>query len=176
MDTLTIIAATRDDLAPLHALVESAYRGDSARRGWTHEADLLDGQRIDAETLAEMLDDPARRVLVARDGATVIGCVAVTDQGEGRCYLGLLAVDPARQALGLGRQLIDAAEEIARRQFAARRIEMTVIVQRAALIAWYERRGYRRTDEERPFPHGDARFGIPRSDALAFAVLARDLG
>ncbi|MFA5963712.1 MAG: GNAT family N-acetyltransferase [Sphingomonas sp.] len=176
MAPLTIGTATRDDLAPLHRLVESAYRGDSARRGWTHEADLLDGQRIDAETLAEMLDDPARRILVARDGPVLAGCVAVTDQGKGSCYLGLLAVDPARQALGLGRQLIAAAEEVAQRRFAARRIEMTVIVQRATLIAWYERRGYRRTGEVRPFPHGDTRFGVPLDDALAFVVLARDLG
>jgi ribosomal protein S18 acetylase RimI-like enzyme len=176
MNKLAIGPATHDDLAPLHRLVEGAYRGDSARRGWTHEADLLDGQRIDAATLAEMLDDPARRILVAREGAALVGCVAVTDQGDDTCYLGLLAVDPARQAGGLGRQLIDAAEDAARRAFAARRIEMTVIVQRAALIAWYERRGYRRTGEERPFPHGDTRFGVPRSDALAFVVLARELG
>ncbi|MDH7973978.1 GNAT family N-acetyltransferase [Sphingomonas sp. AR_OL41] len=175
MDPLTVVCATRDDLAPLHQLVERAYRGDSARQGWTHEADLLDGQRTDAATLAAMLDDPRQHILVARDGAAIIGCVAVTDQGNGTCYLGLLAVDPARQAGGLGRQLIKAAEESARRDFGARRIEMTVIVQRPALIAWYERRGYRMTGEQRPFPHGDTRFGVPRSDALAFVVLARDL-
>jgi ribosomal protein S18 acetylase RimI-like enzyme len=175
MDALTIGSATRDDLAPLHRLVEGAYRGDSARRGWTHEADLLDGQRVDAITLAGMFDDPAQRILVARAGATLVGCVAVTDQGDGICYLGLLAVDPTRQAGGLGRQLIDAAEDNARAQFGARRIEMTVIVQRPALISWYERRGYRLTGERRPFPHGDTRFGVPRSDALAFVVLARDL-
>lgn len=175
MDSLTIAAATVDDLAPLHRLVERAYRGDSARQGWTHEADLLDGQRTDSTTLAAMLDDPGQRILVARDGAAIIGCVAVTDQGNGTCYLGLLAVDPVHQASGLGRKLIAAAEETALRDFGARRIEMTVIVQRPALIAWYERRGYRLTGEQRPFPHGDTRFGVPRSDALAFVVLAREL-
>lgn len=175
MDALTIARAIREDLAPLHQLVERAYRGDSARQGWTHEADLLDGQRTDAATLAAMLDDPRQRILVVRDGAAVIGCVAVTDQGNDTCYLGLLAVDPARQADGLGRRLITAAEETGRRDFGARRIEMTVIIQRPTLIAWYERRGYRLTGERRPFPHGDTRFGVPRSDALAFVVLARDL-
>jgi ribosomal protein S18 acetylase RimI-like enzyme len=175
MDSLTIDTAGADDLAPLHRLIESAYRGDTARQGWTHEADLLDGQRIDTVMLAAMLNSADQRILVAREEATIIGCVAVTNQGDGICYLGLLTVDPTRQAGGLGRLLIDAAEDAARALFGARRIEMTVIAQRDSLIAWYERRGYRRTGEQRPFPHGDTRFGIARDEILAFVVLDRAL-
>jgi ribosomal protein S18 acetylase RimI-like enzyme len=176
MDSLTIDAAQRDDLTPLHALIEGAYRGDAARRGWTHEADLIDGQRTDAESLAATLDDPAQRILVARGDDAIIGCVALTDKGGGICYLGMLTVAPELQAAGLGRRLIEAGEEYARATFGARRIEMTVIAQRAELIAWYERRGYRRTGEQRPFPHGDTRFGVPRDKSLAFVVLDRTIG
>jgi ribosomal protein S18 acetylase RimI-like enzyme len=176
MDALIFATATRDDLVPLHALVESAYRGDAARRGWTHEADLIDGQRTDAESLGATLDDPAQRILLARDGDAIIGCVALTDKGDGTCYLGMLTVAPELQAAGLGRRLIEAGEQAAAAQFGARRIEMTVIAQRAELIAWYERRGYRHTGERRPFPYGDTRFGLPRDETLVFVVLDRRLG
>ncbi|MDB5676582.1 MAG: TDP-fucosamine acetyltransferase [Sphingomonas bacterium] len=173
---ITIDAAGPDDLAPLHALIEGAYRGDGARRGWTHEADMVDGQRTTIDVLTAELNNPAQRILVARDGTAIIGCVALTDQGNGSCYLGMLSVDPGLQAAGLGRRLVDAAEQAARDVFDVRRIEMTVVAQRDTLIAWYERRGYCRTGEERPFPYGDARFGTPRRDDLYFVVLERDLG
>jgi ribosomal protein S18 acetylase RimI-like enzyme len=173
---IVIDAARHDDLAPLHTLIEGAYRGDGARRGWTHEADMVDGQRTTIDVLTAELDNPAQRILVARHDAAIIGCVALTDQGNGSCYLGMLSVDPGLQAAGLGRRLVDAAERAAQDVFDVRRIEMTVVAQRDTLIAWYERRGYRRTGEERPFPYGDARFGIPRRDDLFFVVLARDLG
>ena len=172
---LTIRAATADDIAILHALIEGAYRGDSARRGWTHEADLIGGQRTDREALAELLADPDQRILLAFDGDALAGCVQVARVGEGRGYLGMLSVDPARQAGGLGRRLIAEAEAMAVATFGARAIEMTVIRQRPELVAYYERRGYARTGEERPFPFGNDRFGLPRTRELAFEVLAKSL-
>jgi predicted N-acetyltransferase YhbS len=165
----TIRLARPADIAPLHQLVESAYRGDSARAGWTHEADLLDGTRTDSETLAAILDAPAERLLVAERDGDLIGCVQLTDRSDGVAYLGLLAVSPAVQAGGLGRQLIAAAEELARTDFGAGRIEMTVISQRAELIAYYERRGYAATGERRPFP-------IRTDPPLEFVVLEKRLG
>ena len=167
--------ATLDDLDALHALVHRAYRGDSARGGWTHEADLLDGQRTDREALGAMLASDRQRVLVAEDGSDLIGCVEVTDRGDGTAYLGMLSVDPERQAGGIGRQLIAAAEACAASDFGAGHMEMTVIRQRTELIAWYERRGYTLTGEERPFPATDPRFGLPRRDDLVFVVLAKSL-
>ena len=68
--------ATPADVSALHALVESAYRGDSARRGWSHEADLLDGQRTDQAALAAMVADPAQHLLVFRDNDRLRACVA----------------------------------------------------------------------------------------------------
>jgi GNAT superfamily N-acetyltransferase len=164
--------ATRDDLPALHALIESAYRGTSARLGWSHEADLLEGQRTDLTALQAMLDDPAQHLLVFRDNELIRACVALTEKGSALAYLGMLTVNPKQQATGLGRLILAAAEEHAA-GFGAMRVEMTVIAQREELIAWYERRGYACTGERRPFPHGDPRFGLPRRDDLEFVVLER---
>lgn len=172
--TVSIAPASLAELPVLLDLVERAYRGDSARGGWTHEADLLDGQRTDAAALAAILADPAQAILLAWDADMLTGCIQIADQGSGTSYLGMVSVDPARQAAGLGRALLAAAETCAVELFGARRIEMTVIRQRAELIAWYERRGYRRTGETRPFPLDDPRFGLPRRRDLSFAVLAKD--
>ena len=170
---MLIEPAIRDDIPALLTLIQSAYRGDSSRRGWTHEADLLDGQRTDATALTETLDDPAQLLLVARDGDHLAGCVALTDK-HGIGYIGLVTVDPERQAGGLGRRLLAAAEEAARTRFAATRAEMTVIAGRDELIAWYQRRGYRLTGERRPFPAAEPRFGLPRKP-LEFVVLEKSL-
>ena len=173
---MIIDPATPADLAALHVLIESAYRGDSARAGWSHEADLLGGQRTDFAALAVMLADPAQAVLVARDGdGGLVGCVAIADRGDGISFIGLVTVDPARQAAGLGRQLLAEAERCANIQFAANRSEMTVISLRTELISWYERRGYARTGETRPFPGADPRFGLPRRNDLIFVVLEKPL-
>lgn len=172
---MIIRPATLADLEPLHDLVHRAYRGDSARAGWTHEADLLEGQRTDREALRTMLTDASQRVLVAVEDDAPIGCVEVTRRDDATAYLGMLSVDPTRQAGGVGRALIEAAERCAVEEFGASRMEMTVIRQRAELIAYYARRGYALTGEERPFPATDPRFGLPRRNDLAFVVLAKRL-
>jgi len=151
MSDLAVHVARRDDLATLQPLIQRAYRGDDARAGWTHEADLLDGERIGIDELEAMIADPAERLLVGFDGERMIGCVRVADSGGGLAYLGLLCVDPQLQAGGYGKQLIASAEETAREAFGADRIEMTVIDRRAELIAFYERRGYA-TAGTRDFP------------------------
>jgi predicted N-acetyltransferase YhbS len=174
-ETIMIRIAGPGDVATIWALVESAYRGDTARQGWTHEADLLDGQRTDPQAIADILADDRNRLLVATSAGTPIGCVQITRRDKGFGYLGMLAVDPTRQAAGLGRMLIASAEDHARRLFGAVVIEMTVIRQRIDLVAYYERRGYRKTGEERPFPYGDPRAGQPRIQELAFVVLAKRL-
>ena len=175
MTELCFRLAVAADVAGLQPFVHAAYRGDSARRGWTHEADLLDGQRIDVEALSGLVADPLQMVVVAERAGVLSGCVQVTDKGGGLAYLGMLAVDPLAQARGIGRRLIAAAEESARTRFGAGRMEMTVLVQRTELIDWYVRCGYALTGETRPFPATDPRFGLPRRDDLAFVVLARDL-
>jgi predicted N-acetyltransferase YhbS len=171
----TFRPATVEDVPALDALVARAYRGDAARAGWTHEADLLGGQRTDAAALIEMVRDPRKVILLAFDDDTLVGCVLVEQQDARSAYLGLLSVEPARQAGGLGRRLIAAAEAEAVSRFGAACMKMTVIRQREELIAWYERRGYTRTGETAPFPLDDERFGLPKRRDLEFVVLARPL-
>lgn len=171
---MTIRGARPADLAALHALIERAYRGEAARAGWTHEADLLGGQRTDRAALADMLGDPDQWLLVAETDGAPVGCIAVRRVAADRAYLGLLTVEPALQAAGLGRRLLAAAEDFAR-GFGATGMEMTVIAQRTELIDWYGRRGYALTGEERPFPLDDPRFGVPKARDLKFVVLEKRL-
>ncbi len=171
--------ATAADIARVHALVEGGYRGESAKRGWTHEADLLGGQRTDTEGLASIIADPAQTLLVAEADGALLGCVLVADEGERAhgirvAYLGMLTVDPALQGGGLGRLLIVAAEQHALSIDAAV-MEMTVIRQRTELIDWYVRRGYALTGREKPFPLDDPRFGEPKTRDLVFVVLGKKL-
>jgi len=165
---MTIIRpAVEADLPQLHPVVERAYRGDSARAGWTHEADLVTGERTDIDTLRSLLDGDSR-LLIALDDETALGCVNVSSRGDGLAYLGLLCVDPTLQAGGIGKQLLAAAETTAREAFGAARIEMTVIDRRAELIGWYVRHGYAPTGEARPFP-------VPLDPPLSMVVLVKRL-
>ena len=176
-----IAEATRADLPPVAALVNAAYRGEAARRGWTHEADLIAGQRTDAATLRDELDAPdPSTILVLREAAEgpVAACVMVQrfrDDAERLvCHLAMLTVDPARQGRGLGRKLIGEVERRARAASCVA-VEMTVIHGRAELLAFYGRRGYRATGRTKPFPSGDERFGRPLRDDLHFVVIEKAL-
>lgn len=175
---MPLYPAHPDDFPAIADLVNSAYRGDSSRAGWTTEADYLDGQRTDAQTLAgDLAAQPRAELLVLRDGPDeeLLGTVWLEPSvAEGAWYLGMLTVKPTLQDRQLGRSLLEAAEAHAKAK-GARRIEMTVVTIRDTLIAWYERRGYSRTGEIRPFPYGDERFGVPRRDDLAFLVLEKHL-
>ena len=169
MSEVVFRAAPLDDVAALHPLIERAYRGDTAKAGWTHEADLLFDTRTSAKELSALIADPDRVVLLAYRDDVLIGCVQVARAGEDLAYLGMLTVEPTLQASGLGRRLLTTAEVEAVARFDARRMEMTVIYRRAELIAWYERRGYAPTGETRPFP-----VDPPRPE-LNFVVLEKPL-
>ncbi|MCC3766138.1 GNAT family N-acetyltransferase [Streptomyces sp. UNOC14_S4] len=171
----TFREATVADVPALVTLVESAYRGDASRVGWTTEADILDGQRTDAEGVRAVVTDENSCLLVAeRDGET-IACCQLEHRGA-HAYFGMFAVRPSLQGSGLGKVVIAEAERFARAEWGVREMHMTVIRQRDELIAWYERRGYRRTGQMSPFPYGDERFGIPQRDDLEFELLVKELG
>lgn len=168
--------ATADDVANVVALVESAYRGESSRDGWTTEADLLGGQRTDAEAVRDLIAAPGQVVLLALEADdTLLGCCELRRRADGTAYFGMFAVVPRRQGDGIGKAVLAEAERRVVDDWSARRMEMTVLVQREELIAWYERRGYRRTGRMEPFPKTDPRFGLPRRPDLVLEVLAKDL-
>lgn len=172
---MTLEVATAADVDRIVALVESAFRGDASRAGWTTEADLLDGRRTGPDEIAAILEDPLQSILVLRDAGDMLLASVVLRRDGDAAWLGMLSVRPAAQGSGLGRQVVAGAESWVVRQWGARRMRMTVIVQRAELIAWYERRGYRLTGETAPFYYGDARFGLPKRSDLSFVVLEKPL-
>ena len=168
----TIVTATAADSKALSQLVNSAYRGESSRQGWTTEADLLDGQRTDEISLEKMIAQPGNTILVYRDAEkNLLGCVYL-QQKQVTVYLGMLTVSPSLQGRGIGKELL-AASELHARKAGCRSITMTVISIRHELIDWYKRHGYRETGETQPFP-ADPAFGLPRQ-ALEFIVLEKEL-
>ena len=166
--------AASADAGALVALVNGAYRGESGKRGWTTESDILGGQRIDRDGVLELIAAAGSRVELAFDGARLVGCVHLRREADGSCYLGMLTVDPALQRSGLGRALLERSESLAE-GWGCARVRMTVIHLRAELIAWYERRGYRRTGRAEPFPERDPRFGLPKVRGLSFVELEKNL-
>lgn len=167
-----IVKAVLADASALNQLVNSAYRGDTSRQGWTTEADLLDGTRIDEAALRELIEKPNTVILTYREAGKLLGCVELRLQ-EGKLYLGMLSVKPDIQGKGVGKKLMQAAEDYAAQQN-LNTIMMTVISVRKELIDWYIRHGYQLTGERKPFVVPDARWGIPKKE-LEFVVLEKRL-
>jgi len=167
-----IIPAGPADIPALVSLVNSAYRGEEGRQGWTHEAHLISGSRTNAAGIEELLNTPGGVILKYPDATgDLLGCVYLQKEGD-KLYLGLLSVQPAQQNTGIGKQLLAAADDYARRQHCDR-IHITVISARPELLAWYERHGYRRTGEIEPF-HAGEKFGIQKQ-SLELVVLEKSL-
>ncbi|MFJ9019675.1 GNAT family N-acetyltransferase [Streptomyces sp. NPDC102259] len=179
MDTaateFTFRDAVDDDVDALVALIESAYRGDTSRAGWTTEADILHGQRTDPDGVLAVIKAPDSRLLTVERQGRIVACCQLEHRG-GHAYFGMFAVSPTVQGTGLGGTVMAEAERQARENWGVTEMHMTVISVREDLIAWYERRGYRRTGRMTPFPYGDERFGIPQRDDLQFELLVKELG
>ena len=173
-NVLKFRAATRDDVDALVALVESAYRGDASRAGWTTEADFLDGRRTGVDDIASILARPQSRLLLAENDGELVACAHVAVE-DGAGYFGMFSVTPGLQGGGVGKQVLAEAERIAHEDWACPTMRMTVIDIRDELIAFYERRGYVRTGIKKPFPYGDERYGLPKREDLRFEVLEKAL-
>jgi len=173
---MSITQATLSDAAELTALVNSAYRGESSQAGWTTEAHLLDGIRIDEPTMHEYLQAPDTTILKYTDEeGRIIACVYLQKFSNNRLYLGMLSVSPTLQAGGIGRQLLQQAGVWAKK-LGCKTIFMTVITTRFELIEWYKRRGYEDTGKREPF-HDTKRFGVPRGEEpIQLMVLEKEVG
>ncbi|MEV0455088.1 GNAT family N-acetyltransferase [Catellatospora methionotrophica] len=171
---ISVRAAGPGDVAAIVALVESAYRGDGSRAGWTTEADILQGQRTDAEAVAAHVADPDSVVLLAERDGELLSCCHL-ERHDGYAYFGMFAVRPLLQGGGVGKTVIAEAERYAADEWDVPEMHMTVITVREELIAWYERRGYTRTGQRSPFPYGDERFGLPQRADLEFELLVKKL-
>ena len=159
------------DIKSLNILVNSAYRGEFSKKGWTTEADLLDGFRTDEEALKKMVNKKNSVILKCiNNEGDIIGCVYLQKQNV-KLYLGMLTVSPLFQNKGTGKKLLKAAEQYALENKCSS-IYMTVISIRYELIQWYERHGYKQTGERKPFHPESSRFGLPKRQ-LEFIVLGK---
>lgn len=166
--------ATSSDVPALVALIQSAYRGEASRAGWTTEADILEGQRTDPDGVLAVIEGADSHLVAVELDGELVACCQLERRGE-HAYFGMFAVRPVLQGAGLGKLVIAEAERLARQEWGAAEMHMTVISVREDLISWYERRGYARTGQTSPFPYGDERFGLPTRDDLAFELLTKKL-
>ena len=172
--SISFRVAVPTDAPLIAALVNSAYRGDSSRAGWTTEADLISGARTDEGAVRQLLAEAGSMILLCLQEGEIIGTVYLKQTDATSAYLGLFVVRPNLQGGGIGKQFLQAAEIAARARFGITRMWMTVISVRDELIAYYERRGYRRTGELKPFPR-DAGASVPQVDNLQLEVLEKGL-
>jgi ribosomal protein S18 acetylase RimI-like enzyme len=142
--------AMPDDANEIADLVNSAYSGRDADLGWTPETHLHAGPRTTLAEVRQILSNPAQRILLCH-APDLVGSVQIGSDG----HLGMLAVPPLRQAGGIGRALLDHAETRAVALWGVRSLTLTAISLQAALIAYYERRGFVRTGRSEPFPHDE---------------------
>jgi ribosomal protein S18 acetylase RimI-like enzyme len=146
-----ISEATLQDIPQLEILINSAYRGEESKKGWTTEADLLKGKRVEADALANIISQPEAVILKYCDNDNnLVGCVYLK-QDNSSMYLGMLTVSPTLQAGGIGKKILQAAEKYAIDK-KCDTIEMKVISIRYELITWYERHGFYNTGKVSPFP------------------------
>ncbi len=166
--------ASETDHPAIVALVNRAYRGASDVRSWNTEAHLIAGDRVTLDQLRRDLGaNPDARLMVHRpDQGGLLACVWIEPETAQDWYFGMLAIDPADQAKGLGQRMLAAIEAFVRDR-GGRRIRITVVNRREPLIAWYERHGFARTGETEPFPYEDKSLGLPLRDDLAFVILAK---
>ena len=170
---MPISIADEKDVSSLVALMDRAYRGENSKQGWTSEADLFVGEkRTDEATVSKLIKKQGAIFLkYVNEEDTIEGCVFLHKK-ENRLYLGMFSVSPSAQGKGIGKNLLVAADEYAKKENCSL-IYMTVITVREDLIAWYERNGYTRTGKVLPFPV-DERFGVP-TQPLEMLVLEKRL-
>ena len=165
--------ATLVDVTQIVTLVNSAYRGETSRAGWTTEAEVLDGQRTDADEVSDLISAENSLILLYLMDGKIIGTVHLRHD-NGAAYLGMLVIKPGFQGQGTGKKLMQSAEETAIKMWGVGKVLMTVITLRTELIAFYERRGYRRTGIFKDFPK-DEKFGIPKVHDLQIELLEKNV-
>lgn len=168
-----ITIATLEDVSELNKLINSGYRGEFSKKGWTTEANILEGSRTNEAELKEIIGANENTLLKFTEGNQIIGCVLLVEK-EQQLYLGMLTVSPMLQNSGIGKKLLQQAEVHAQ-ALGLPKIVMTVISMRTELIDWYKRHGYIDTGDREPFPVSDIHISIVEQP-LEFIVLEKKIG
>lgn len=167
-----ITKATLQDISSLTTLINSAYRGETSKKGWTTEAHLLAGKRTTEEELEQIILDPKNTFLKYTENDKIIGSVLLVEK-ENQLYVGMLTVSPELQNSGIGKKML-AKAEIHAKTAGLSTLSMTVVSVRSELIAWYKRHGYVETGEREPFPSSDIHINIS-DKPLEFIFLEKRL-
>ncbi len=191
---------TPPEAATVASFVNTAYRGELAKSGWTSEAHFIKGQRTDEQSIIDFLRQPnhwmlqlyqnSQRVAVVQLQETTIELPELADKAGteelpssesslhsqimSQIMLGMLTVHPTIQNRGFGKKLLEISESFAREKGYTQML-MTVITIRESLIAYYLRRGYQCSKKHSPFPYGQAQFGLPEREDLQFVYLFKNL-
>ena len=167
-----ISKSTLQDIPSLTTLINSAYRGETSKKGWTTEAHLLAGKRTTEEELEQIILDPKNTFLKYSEKDKIIGSVLLVEKGD-QLYVGMLTVSPELQNSGIGKKML-AEAEIHAKTLGLSTLSMTVVSVRSELIAWYKRHGYVETGEREPFPSSDIHINIS-DKPLEFIFLEKRL-
>ncbi|HXH75000.1 MAG TPA: GNAT family N-acetyltransferase [Bacteriovoracaceae bacterium] len=156
MQKFTFINAIPADAVEISNLLNSAYRGEGSKVGWTTEADLVSGERTDAVKIESLIKEAGSHFILCIDieSKYIIGCVHVKQENSETAYFGMLAVRPNLQANGIGKALIRQVQEFAISKD-HKQIRITVINLRDEILAFYNRLGFMFTGREEVFPLGD---------------------
>ena len=168
---LTFRKAVAGEEVPIADMINTSYRGETSKLGWTTEADLLDGLRTNAEEIRRLIAADGSMILLCLDGAELIGSVHV-ERKQDHAYFGMFVVQPILQGRGIGKQLLEMAEQTVLREWGIGKFVMVVISFRQELIAYYERRGYRRTGKHLPFP-SNPKMWTPKVEGLRLELLEK---
>lgn len=167
-----ITKAVLADIPALNILINSAYRGESSKRGWTTEADLLEGKRTTEEELIQTIENPKNTILKFTENDKIIGSVLLAEK-EHQLYLGMLTVSPELQNSGIGKKMLAEAENHAK-ILGLSSIIMTVISVCEELIAWYKRHGYIDTGKREAFPESHIHVTVSE-EPLEFIFLEKKI-
>lgn len=161
------------DAKELNTLINSAYRGEESKKGWTSEAEILGGIRMEETELRSMLEAGAGTIIKYNRGEEILATVYL-ELKTPTLYLGMFAVSPLSQGMGIGKELLNFAELFAT-DHGCDRITLTVISMRLELIEWYKRHGYESTGHSIAFEDIEGRFGDPKMDNIDLIEMVKML-
>ena len=165
--------ATARDVPELVGLINNSYRPNGPETGWTHESGLIEGDRINTQQLADLLDGDGSTILLGLNKGEIVACVNINEEA-GASYIAMLTVKPSYQNLGLGKEILQLAEEYAENQYESSEVNLFVISERKELFDFYLRRGYEPTQVSSDYP-ANAGVGNPKISGLKLVLLTKQL-